>query len=321
MWKDPTYLENKIPKDSKIPVRANFHVHKPDEWLGETAEITWKQFYSHWKQKKQWSPQTEDEFYYLASLPMNKYFPSLCDEVSVPIHPKEQKKSGNLWLGNTGQITHVHYDWSTGDPGMDGLHAVILGKKLFKLFDPAKNVNSFKRVKTWGRFHNAEVDSTGLPNITTNPEFLNAEVINIELQQGDILYIPKLWWHYVHTLEPSIAINFWFQHIKSEQLKLNKHWLHIEQILLAIKDMSITHTKMKNVLQFYGLKVTDEQVEYYLNNKIEFMKLSQFIDSWIAGTKSPWMRDLPDSISFASQFKQKVTDWIYSQSQSQSPPL
>ena len=37
------------------------------------------------------------------------------DDVIVPPHPKEQKKAGNLWIGNKGQITDVHYDYSTGN--------------------------------------------------------------------------------------------------------------------------------------------------------------------------------------------------------------
>ena len=44
-----------------------------------------------------------------------------------------------------GQVTPIHHDWSAGDPGMDGLHVVVLGRKLFKLFDPLINVKCFKR--------------------------------------------------------------------------------------------------------------------------------------------------------------------------------
>jgi hypothetical protein len=35
---------------------------------------------------------------------MNKHFPSLAKDVIVPHHPLEQKKSGNLWIGNAGQV-------------------------------------------------------------------------------------------------------------------------------------------------------------------------------------------------------------------------
>jgi hypothetical protein len=32
---------------------------------------------------------------------------------------------------------------------MDGIHAVLIGKKVFKLFDPAKNEKFFPRKKFW----------------------------------------------------------------------------------------------------------------------------------------------------------------------------
>ena len=67
------------------------------------------------------------------------------EDVVVPPHPLEQKKSGNLWIGNAGQVTPVHYDYSTGDPGMDGIHGMILGTKIFRLFNPQGNELYFPR--------------------------------------------------------------------------------------------------------------------------------------------------------------------------------
>jgi ribosomal protein L16 Arg81 hydroxylase len=32
------------------------------------------------------------------------------------------------------------------------------------------------------------------------------------IEEGEILLIPKLFWHYVRSLEESISINFWFSH-------------------------------------------------------------------------------------------------------------
>ncbi len=60
--------------------------------------------------------------------------------------------------------------------------------------------------------------------------------------------------------------------------------------LSCLETMEITKEKMRNVLQFYGLKVTDEDVEFYLNNKLEFIKLPQFVDTFANGTRAPWMR-------------------------------
>jgi len=120
---------NKSWNKTKIPVRTNFSSQNPEEWFGEAEEIKFSTFMEHWMKNKEWSEDNEKKeiFYYLASLPMNKYFEKLMNDVKVPFYPSKQKKAGNLWIGNSGQITSVHYDFSTGDPGMDGFHAVIKG--------------------------------------------------------------------------------------------------------------------------------------------------------------------------------------------------
>ncbi len=69
---------------------------------------------------------------------------------------------------------------------------------------------------------------------------------------------------------------------------------------------------MRNVLQFYGLKVSDSDVEYYMANIYQFMMLNGFIDAFANGTKAPWMITNPDSAKFAEDIKQKVKDWIMS---------
>lgn len=33
----------------------------------------------------------------------------------------------------------------------------------------------------------------------------------IDLEPGDVLYVPKNWWHLVENLETSISINTWVE--------------------------------------------------------------------------------------------------------------
>jgi hypothetical protein len=40
----------------------------------------------------------------------------------------------------------------------------------------------------------------------------------------------------------------------------------MEEYLKAVESMAISPEKMKNVLQFYGLKVSDQDVQYYMQN-------------------------------------------------------
>lgn len=146
---------------------------------------------------------------------------------------------------------------------------MISGRKIFLLFDPALNQTCFTRKTFWGRFHQAETNSGGLPDPEKYPNFKSAKYIEIELKAGEALFIPKLWWHYVKTLEPSIAVNFWWQHLESEKLKLTRHWGHMTEYLKAVELMKIPNDKMKNVLQWLGEDSSDTSVEYYQKNIYE----------------------------------------------------
>jgi hypothetical protein len=83
----------------------------------------------------------------------------------------------------------------------------------------------FHRQRIWGKFHQSLIDVEN-PDFDKHPEFRNAVSIDIELSAGEMLFIPKLWWHHVRTLEPSISVNFWFQHFGSEKLKLTRHCIY-----------------------------------------------------------------------------------------------
>lgn len=43
-----------------------------------------------------------------------------------------------------------------------------------------------------------------------HPDFSEAPFVEAILGPGDMLFIPKKWWHYVRSLTTSISVNFWF---------------------------------------------------------------------------------------------------------------
>ena len=42
------------------------------------------------------------------------------------------------------------------------------------------------------------------------PKFISADVMETIVEPGELLFIPRGWWHYLRSLEPSISINHWF---------------------------------------------------------------------------------------------------------------
>lgn len=42
------------------------------------------------------------------------------------------------------------------------------------------------------------------------PLFFSATCIDVEMNPGDMLYLPKGWWHAVQAVDPSVSISNWW---------------------------------------------------------------------------------------------------------------
>jgi len=46
--------------------------------------------------------------------------------------------------------------------------------------------------------------------LAKHPKFEDAALVGCTLAPGEMLYIPKGWWHYLRALEPSASVSFWW---------------------------------------------------------------------------------------------------------------
>ena len=131
----------------------------------------------------------------------------LADDIPVPEYVRRHGQYGQmLWMGATNTIAPPHYD-----PG-NTLHAVIRGRKRFLLFDRRE----LWHMHPYGVFsgyypHTSKVLDADHADLTKYPRFQSVTAHECVLQPGDFLYIPVGWWHQVNTLEPSIAVSFWWR--------------------------------------------------------------------------------------------------------------
>lgn len=49
------------------------------------------------------------------------------------------------------------------------------------------------------------------PNLSKFPLYKNVKPYIVDLEPGDVLYVPRHWWHYVESLSDSISINTWVE--------------------------------------------------------------------------------------------------------------
>lgn len=112
-------------------------------------------------------------------------------------------RDGNLWIGAPGTVSGLHFDVA------DNLHAVVSGRKRFTLAPPRESAALYPNGPLHGVPNGARVDLEH-PDFERFPRLRGARPWAAELEPGDALYIPSLWWHQVRTVGVSVAANFWW---------------------------------------------------------------------------------------------------------------
>lgn len=131
-----------------------------------------------------------------------RHFPGLEKDFDfAPLAPPSTRDpTTSIWLGTTGTRSGLHFD------RRDNFLAQIAGRK--KVFlaapDQARRLYPIKDM-----FEKSSVDPEA-PDYRAHPRFRDAVLMEETLAPGEILFIPRLWWHYLRSLEPSISLNHWY---------------------------------------------------------------------------------------------------------------
>ena len=119
-----------------------------------------------------------------------------------------------IWIGNR-VVTATHHDM------FSNLAVVVAGRRRFTLFPPDQVANLYI-----GPF---EFTPAGTPASLVDPEAPDldrfpraaealAHARTAELNRGDAIYIPHMWWHHVRSLDDlSILVNYWWDQAPQPQ--------------------------------------------------------------------------------------------------------
>ncbi|RDC59061.1 tRNA(Phe) (7-(3-amino-3-carboxypropyl)wyosine(37)-O)-methyltransferase [Alteripontixanthobacter maritimus] len=143
---------------------------------------------------------------YAGATPMRSHVPSLMAANPFPLAETLDDATARLWLGNATQVA-THFDMS------DNFAVVALGKRRFTLFPPAATKDLYV-----GPFDNTPagqpvsmVDPLA-PDMDRYPRYAAAleQAQFADLEAGDAIYVPTLWWHHVAASTPvNILVNYW----------------------------------------------------------------------------------------------------------------
>lgn len=149
---------------------------------------------------------------YLASNAIDSHFPGLAqhNDLTIPRQPQNYPVDpplASIWMGNR-SLASCHYD------ALENLACCVVGKRRFALFPPDQIENLYPGPlePTPGGQAISMVDFYQ-PDFDKHPKFKQAiEAGQVaELDAGDALFLPSMWWHQVEGLERfNILINYWW---------------------------------------------------------------------------------------------------------------
>src|SRR5262249_44095155 len=106
-----------------------------------------------------------------------------------------------LWIAAPGQRSTIH-----NDP-YHNFNAQIVGRKHFILFAPEAHKLLYPRFFHAGMWV-SPIDLKQ-PDFDKFPDFVNLQGYKHELNEGDIMYVPRFWWHCVEAMTPCVNVNRW----------------------------------------------------------------------------------------------------------------
>jgi hypothetical protein len=121
------------------------------------------------------------------------------------LHPSVRPR---IWLGNE-VVTPAHFDESAN------VACVVAGKRRFTLLPPAQVANLYVGPLDFAPTGTPiSLVSFREPDLARFPRFREAlgAALVAELEPGDAIYIPPLWWHHVESLERlNVLVNYWWK--------------------------------------------------------------------------------------------------------------
>ena len=147
---------------------------------------------------------------YIGSTDIDQYLPGLRAEAALPFGDPELLEHPplvSIWIGNR-TTAAAHYDMS------NNIAVTLVGRRRFTLFPPDQVANLYPGpLDPTPAGQVVSMVDFDAPDLDRYPGFADALAAAeiAEMEPGDALIYPALWWHQVEALDPFNAmINYWW---------------------------------------------------------------------------------------------------------------
>jgi hypothetical protein len=192
---------------------------------------------------------------YLASIDVHQFFTGLHEANHVELGDRSCLAS--IWIGTRTRIA-AHNDFP------DNLACVAAGRRRFTLFPPDQFRNLYLgpvdntpagRAVSMVDFH--------APDFAKHPRFREAlrHAQVAELDAGDAVFVPSMWWHHVEGLEAfNVLVNYWWRD--------TPRWLGqpqdaLNHAMLSIRDLPTDQKRYwQDLFDYYVFNNDEETVAH-----------------------------------------------------------
>ncbi|KAA8549559.1 hypothetical protein F0562_001423 [Nyssa sinensis] len=201
-WHDMDYLK-RVAGYRTVPVEVGRNYLHP-EWKQEL--ITFSQFL----ERIQSNDCTSAGPTYLAQHPLFDQIQELRKDIIIPDYcfaGGGELRSLNAWFGPAGTVTPLHHD------PHHNILAQVIGKKYIRLYPASLSEELYPHTESMlSNSSQKMMLKVDLENIDEKefPKVQELEFMDCILEEGEMLYIPPKWWHYVRSLTKSLSVSFWW---------------------------------------------------------------------------------------------------------------
>lgn len=200
---------------------------------------------------------TDGTHLYAGGVPMPEVLPGMAEDNPATLLDPARERLTSLWIGNRSR-TAAHWDLP------QNLACVVAGRRRFTLFPPEQIANLYVGPLdfTLAGQPISLVDVVD-PDFEAHPKYRDALAVAevAELEPGDALYLPSLWWHHVEALDDFGAmVNLWW---RDGPEYLTTPLLTLFHSLLTIRDLPRDERmRWRAFFDHYVFQTGDDPVEH-----------------------------------------------------------
>ncbi len=149
------------------------------------------------------TPSADDKHLrYLQAYHLGDHVPGVYDEVAFPhLDAASWRLIKRIWFGPAGTVTGYHDDLA------DNQLSQIRGRKLVKLISPDQADCVYRLDWKYDpNGHPCAIDADNWDR-QAHPLFAEAKAQYVVLDEGDTVFMPGGWFHYVRSLDASLSVN------------------------------------------------------------------------------------------------------------------